>query len=152
MNKNSQLPPVLLVRAIILRLRGRVNFPKDLNGTSIQEKEEFIIFRKVVVKPGKNQPPKPKALFKVFFRFARFSPNVNRLLSLIPIPFIIAQQGFRSKTWMTGVESGTFYGLYEWDSLADAKRYWDSFPLRMMKRRAVTETLKYEIVEIEGKE
>jgi hypothetical protein len=148
MKKNSQLPPVLLARAAALWLRGRVHFPKNLNGASVREKEEFIIFRKVVVEPGKNQSTKPKALFKVYFCFKRFSPKVNQFLSLIPIPFIIAQPGFRSKTWMTGKETGAFHGLYEWDSLKDAKRYRDSFPLRLMKRRAVPETLVYEIVEI----
>ncbi len=102
MKKNSQLPPVLLARAAALWMRGRVLFPKNLNGSSIREKEEFIIFRKVIVEPGKNQPAKPKALFKVTFCFKRFSPKVNQFLSLVPIPFIIAQPGFRSKTWTTG--------------------------------------------------
>jgi len=148
MKRYSQIPPILLVRATGLLLSGRVHFPKSQNGGIIKEKEEFEIFRKVVVDPVGNQPDKPKALFKVYFHFARFSDNVNRYLSLIPISFIAAQPGFRSKTWLTGKESGMFQGLYEFDSVEDAEHYWNSFPLKMMKGRAVPESLKYEIIEI----
>ncbi len=148
MKKYSQIPPVLFARAIALCLRGRVHFPKSQNGDTVQEKEEFIIFRKVVVEPVANQPIKPKALFRVYFQFARFSQKVNKILSLIPIPFIIAQPGFRSKTWMSGKETGTFQGLYEWDNVEDAERYWNSFPLKLMKRRSIPDTLKYEIIEM----
>lgn len=148
MQKYTQFPPILLARAIILCLRGRVHFSKSHGGTSVQEKEEFIVFRKVVVDPDANQLQKPKAQFRVYFRFVRFSFKINKILSLIPIPFIIAQPGFRSKTWLTGIDTGTFQGLYEWDSVDDAKHYWNSFPLKLMKRRAIPDTLKYEIIEM----
>lgn len=148
MKKYSQIPPILMARAIALYLRWRVHFPKSQIGNTVQEKEQFIIFRKVVVDPVANQPIKPKALFKVYFQFARFSLKANKILSLIPIPFIIAQPGFRSKTWMTGKDTGTFQGLYEWDRVEDAERYWNSFPLKLMKRRSIPDTLKYEIIEL----
>jgi len=148
MNKYSQFPPVLLARSIALCLHKSVHFPKNQNGNTVQENEEFIIFRKVVVDPVTNQPIKPKALFRVYFQFSRFSLKVNKILSLIPIPFIIAQPGFRSKTWLSGKDTGTFQGLYEWDRLEDAERYWNSFPLKLMKRRYIPGTLKYEITEL----
>ena len=137
-----------MARAITLCLRRRVHFPKSQYGNTVQEKEEFIVFRKVVVDPDVKQPQKTKAVFKVYFRFARFSFKVNKILSLIPIPFIIAQPGFRSKTWLTGKDTDTFQGLYEWDSVEDAEHYWNSFPLKLMKRRAIPDTLKYEIIEM----
>jgi len=95
----------------------------------------------VIVDPVDNQTIKPKALFKVYFQFARFSLKVNKILSLIPIPFIIAQPGFRSKTWLTGKDTDTFQGLYEWDSVEEAEHYWNSFPLKLMKSRAIPDTL-----------
>ena len=49
---------------------------------------------------------------------------------------------------MSGKDTGTFQGLYEWDSVEDAERYWDSFPLKLMKRRSIPDTLRYEIIEI----
>ena len=148
MNKYSQVPSVLLARATALCLHGRVHFPQSQNGDTVLEKEEFTIFRKVVVDPVANQPIKPQASFRVYFQFARFSLKINKILSLIPIPFIIAQPGFRSKTWMSGKDTGTFQGLYEWDSVEDAEYYWNSFPLKLMKRRAIPDTLKYEIIEL----
>lgn len=148
MTRESQFPPLLLAKATALYWQRRVHFPKELYGSTVSEEEKYLLFRKVVVEPADNQPLMPQAQFKVCFRFARFSPNVNKLLSLIPIPFIIAQPGFRSKIWMTGLETGTFHGLYEWDSIADAECYWSSFPMKLMKSRSIPETLKYEITEL----
>ena len=142
----SQLPPVLLARAVGLGLCGRVHSQRDSVGDiEYGEDEDFEVFRKVILKPSRDQPEKPGAIIIVRFRFARFGAKANRLLSLIPIPFIVAQRGFRSKTWMIGQKTGAFQGSYEWDSIGDAEMYWTSFPMNLMKRRAVPETLIYEI-------
>lgn len=148
MRKYTQVPPILFAKGVGLWLRGCVHFPKEQIGLTVKEKEDFVIFRKVVVDPTKMQPPNPEAIFKIFFRFARFSLAVNKVLSLIPIPFIIAQPGFRSKTWLFGKETNTFYGLYEWDSVEDAEQYWNSFPLKLMKKRSIPDTLRYEIIDL----
>jgi hypothetical protein len=66
---------------------------------------------------------------------------------LIPIPFIIAQPGFRSKTWLIGQETGFFQGLYKWDTVKDAENYWTSFPMKLMKKRAAPDSLTYGIYE-----
>jgi hypothetical protein len=127
-------------------LRGRVHFVKDCIGDVHQSAdEEFVVFRKMVLDPMEGQPAEPGARFTVRFRFARFSARANERLSLIPAPFIAAQQGFRSKTWMMGRDTGMFQGVYEWDSVEDAEAYWTSFPMRMMKRRAVPGSVTREI-------
>ena len=147
MSRYSQLPPILLVHALKLRLCGRIHFQKDCIGNIEKgESEDFVIFRKVIVDPAEDQLLKPGAIFKVSFQFARFSSVTNRFLSLIPIPFIVAQSGFRSKIWMLGNKTGTFQGVYEWDTVEDARKYWDSFPLKLMRKRAITETLTHEII------
>ena len=138
-----------IVRAIYLLIQGRIHFPKDRLGEIVNEGEEFEIFRHVTLEPGQDQPEKPGAFFKVRFQFASMSPEMNRRTSLIPIPFIVAQPGFRSKMWALGRESGEFQGIYEWDTMVSAENYWTSFPMKLMKRRAVPESLSYEI---EGKE
>ena len=146
MSKISQFPPLLLARAAGLELRGRVHFVKDcIGGLEHGEDEDFEVFRKVILEPSKNQPEKPGAIFIVLFSFARFAAKTNCFLSLIPIPFIVAQPGFRSKTWMIGQQTGAFQGLYEWDSIEDAEKCWTSFPMKLMKRRAVPETLNHKI-------
>jgi hypothetical protein len=149
--KYSQLPPVLLARAAGLTLRGRVHFVKERIGDiEHEEDEDFEVFRKVVVDSMEDQPKTPEAVFRVRFCFARFSAKANRILSLIPIPFIVAQPGFRSKIWLLGRKTGAFQGVYEWDSVEDAEKYWTSFPMNLMKRRAVPETLTYEITNKKG--
>jgi hypothetical protein len=146
MSKINQFPPILLAHAIGKYVLGRVHFSKDSIGDIEQgASEDFLIFRKVILVPSKNQPERPGAVFIVRFSFARFGTKTNRYLSLIPIPFIVAQKGFRSKTWMIGQKTGMFQGLYEWDTIEDAKRYWTSFPMKLMKKRAVPETLNREI-------
>ena len=138
------LPPILLARATRDRLRGRIQFRKDRIGDVwAGPDEDFVIFRKMVSDSGHRSAP--GAVFTVRFRFARFSAQANKRLSLIPAPFIAAQPGFRSKTWMLGQDTGMFQGVYEWDTVADAEAYWTSFPMRLMKRRAVPESLWHEI-------
>jgi len=141
-----ELPPALLARATGFRLRGRVHFPKECIGDVHPGRdEEFVVVRKMTLDPTRTQPEMPGALFTVKFRFRRFGPAVNKRLSLIPAPFIAAQPGFRSKTWMLGRESGMFQGVYEWDTVPDAEAYWTSFPMRLMKRRAVPGSVVHEI-------
>jgi len=144
----SQIPPLLLARASGLLLSGRVYFPRNRSGEIVHEEEDFRIFRQVVLDLTGARPENPGAIFKVCFHFARFSVDTNRILSLIPIPFILAQPGFRSKTWLIGQETGLFQGLYEWDTVKDAENYWTSFPMKLMKKRAVPSSLIYSISEI----
>ena len=139
-----------IVRAIYLLIQGRIHFPKDRLGDIVGGGEEFEIFRHMTLDPGRDQPEKPGAIFKVRFQFASMSPEMNIRTSLIPIPFIVAQPGFRSKMWMLGRETGEFQGVYEWDTVASAENYWTSFPMKLMKRRAVPQSLSYKIEEKEG--
>jgi len=150
MKKYTQIHPILLARSIRLWFKGYIHFPKEQNGSTIKEEEDFIIFRKVVLGLKEKQHFNQGVVLKVFFRFKRFSLNINKILSLIPIPFIIAQRGFRSKTWLFGKQTGTFHGLYEWDNAENAEQYLNSFPLKLMKRRSVPDTLKYEIIDIKN--
>ena len=142
----DQLPPALIARATRYRLGGRIHFPKDRIGEVVQGPvDDYVLLRTMVLDPGEGQPEKPGAEFTVRFRFSRFSDRVNKRLSVMPAPFIAAQPGFRSKSWILSEESGVFGGVYQWDSVEDAEAYWMSFPMRLLKRRAVPESLSYEI-------
>lgn len=148
MTNGNQIPPILLTRALGLWLSGRIHFPRNRIGELIQEdEEEFRIFRQVIVDPTGAQPESSSAIFKVCFRYKKFSANTNRRLSLIPIPFIIAQPGFISKTWLLGQESGISQGFYEWDTVKDAENYWSSFPMSLLKKRVIPGSISYNIIE-----
>lgn len=141
-----QNPITLISRALGLWVKGRVRFEHSLQGEHLEDRDErFTPFRKVIVKPLPGEPPVPGATFRIRFRFKSFSARVNRLLSLIPIPLILAQPGFRSKTWMLGEETGDFLGYYEFDTLQAAEAYWNSLPLRMMRQRAAPGSLTHEV-------
>ena len=141
-----QNPLALLLRALRLWQQKRVRFQTEVDSTTLVDHEEtFLAFRKVVVAPGPLQPPRPGAIFRVRFRFKNLSATANRWLSLIPIPLILAQPGFRSKTWLLGTNSGDFIGSYDFDSVETAQQYWDSLPLRMMRKRAAPGSLTSEI-------
>ena len=121
MSKNVQRGPFSsIVRAIYLLIRGRIHFPKNRLGETVGEGEDFQIFRHMTLDPCQDQPEKPGAIFKVRFQFATMSPEMNKRTSLIPIPFIVAQPGFRSKMWALGRENGEFQGIYERDTVASA--------------------------------
>ena len=148
MSQSGQISTVLIMRAIRLWFQGRVHFDRNIRGDTYRDGGEFSIFRKVIVDPHNKQPHKTGAIFKVRFHFARFSMKANRNLSLIPIPFIVSQPGFRLKTWMFDRKTEEFMGYYEWDTVEDAEKYWDSFPLRLMRKRAVQSSLKHETLEL----
>lgn len=142
----TQLAPVLFARAAGYRLQGRVHFPKDAVGDLVRgPDEDFVVFRKMVLDPPDDRSHEIGADFTVKFHFAHLSAAANRRLSLLPAPFIAAQPGFRSKTWLLGQKTGMFQGVYEWESVEQAEAYWTSFPMRMMKRRAVPESLWHEV-------
>ena len=144
----AQNPMFLLAQSIGLWARGRIHFPRDKAGTIVRDGEDFVIFRQVVVDPGKNQTEKPGATLRVRFHFAGGSVRLNKRLSLIPIPFIVSVPGFRSKLWMFGQESGDLQGLYEWDTVETAEAYMTSFAIKLMKRRAIPESLSHEIIRV----
>jgi hypothetical protein len=140
-------PLVTLARAAGLFARGRVRRPRGRIGEILKDGEDFIAFRHLVVTPGKGRPSQPGAILRIRFLFKKGSPETNKRLSLIPIPFIIGVPGFRSKLWTLGLDSGAFQGIYEWDSIAAAEVYLTTFAVRLMKMRAQPESLWHEIAE-----
>ena len=141
----KNIPPVQFCRAIKYFLQGRLHFEKEIIGQIMSGDDDYVVFRKIVLDAPEQETRNPEAIFRVTFHFRGLSSSTNKKLSLLPIPFIVAQKGFRSKTWMIGRKTGMFQGLYEWDTAQDAREYWDSFPMKMMKRRAVLSSLEHEI-------
>lgn len=131
-----QNPVKLQARALKLWLAGRVHYQSHpVDGTRHVDGEAFHPFRRVVLDPA-DAGTSPGAIFQVRFHFKNLPMWMNRFLSLIPVPMILAQPGFRSKTWQLGQDSDDFIGYYEFDTVEQAEAYWDSLPLRMMRRRA----------------
>ena len=125
----------------------RLHFARGRLGELItmEDGQKYIVFRQVIVDPKPDQLKKPGAILKILFNFAHGSPKQNKVLSLIPIPFIAGLPGFRSKTWALQENNGGFQGIYEWDTVQDAEIYKKSFAIKLMTKRAVPGSIVFEI-------
>lgn len=143
----------MLARFVSMALVGRVRFQKPHANMNREDAgETFVAFRKIVLKPAREQPVAMGAVCRLRFHFRNLSARANRRLSLIPIPLIVSQPGFRSKTWLVGKDSGDFMGYYEFESLEDARAYRSSLPIRLMGRRAAEGSFACRIFEQETAE
>lgn len=127
-------------------LRGRIHFPKKYVGRvlTMEDGQEYTVFRHLMISPKKQTDPK-MTVFRVRFEFANLSPRINRRLSMIPAPFLIARPGFRQKIW-TMNENGHFQGIYQWESNEFAEEYSGSFIFKVMTKRSAPDSLSYEII------
>ena len=143
-------PFLAFLRTHCYLLSGRLHFPRDRIGETLtmEDGQEFVIFRQAIVDPGKDQPEKPGAVFRVRFRVAHMSPERNKLFSLLPIPFFIGLLGFRSKLWTLNEANGDFQGIYEWDTARDAQNYANSFAMRFMTKRSVPRSIFHEVLPV----
>ena len=107
---------------------------------------KWRIFRQVLVEPDHRK--KPGAVFRARFRLARMNPRVNIRFSLLPIPFFVGLPGFRSKIWLFCEETGDFQGIYEWDTIEDARNYQNSFAGRFMTKRSVPGSVSFQILDL----
>lgn len=128
-------------------LTGRLHFPKGRVGQTLtmEDGQDFLIFREAVVEPGRKQPQEPGAVFRVRFHVANMTPEQNKRFSLIPIPFFTGLPGFRRKLWMLNEKTGDFQGIYRWDTVRDAQNYANSFAMKFMTGRSLPGSASYQI-------
>lgn len=110
----------------------------------MENRQKFIVIRHLVINPDNGKYKSP-AVFKVSFKFSGLSLPVNKRLSMIPVPFLMAKPGFRQKIWSI-TEDGYFQGIYEWTTKESAEKYPQSFIFKMMTKRSVEGTLSSEVI------
>jgi len=144
---NKMNPVYSIARVISYALTGQLSFPRQPVGKEfLMDGEKWIIFRQVIIKPGKNQPAVPGAIFVPRFHVANMSIRQNIRFSLLPMWFIIGLPGFRSKLWMYNPQNGDSAGFYEWDTVQDAENYSKSFAVTFMTRRSVPGSVSFRII------
>lgn len=125
---------------------GRVSFPDKYVGSilTMADGEKYTILRTLRVDINSNQTARP-AVFIVRFKFQDLSLETNKILSMIPSPFLIGMEGFMEKIWVFNNDTGGFQGIYQWKSKEIAENYPESFIFKLMTKRAAPGSLSYEI-------
>jgi hypothetical protein len=125
---------------------GRIHFLKEYAGKILlmEDGKKFQVIRNLKVDPTQKSDKTP-AVFKVRFKFSGLPLAVNKRLSMIPAPFLMAKPGFRQKIW-TVTEDGYFQGIYQWASKEFAEAYPQSFIFKVMTKRSAPGTLSYEVI------
>jgi hypothetical protein len=140
-------PLALCFCTFTLGMKGKLSLQPPPRGLSASDSgESFVPFRKIQINDSNMRTNLSPVLLEVRFTFRNLPMWLNRLLSWIPVPFIVSQPGFISKTWFQKADTSEFMGVYEFDSLNSAFNYWHSLPIRMMRRRARKNSLRGEVI------
>ena len=125
---------------------GRIHFSKEYSGKTLimEDGKKFQVIRDLIVARKQDQE-KSVAVFKVRFKFSALPLAVNKRLSMIPAPFLMATSGFCEKIW-TASDDGYFQGIYQWATKEIAEAYPDSFIFKVMAKRSAEGTLSYEVI------
>lgn len=137
-----------IFKTIGYKLSGRMHAPTDKIGKNFinSNGQKFVIFKQTVLDPLLVENKEPQAMFRVQFKVAKLVPWRDRLIISLKSPIFVALPGFRSKIWMVDKKNSTYQGVYEWDSLENAKDYVHSASMDFMKEIAVSGGLSYEII------
>jgi hypothetical protein len=137
-----------VIRTLFLFLTGRVKFNKEEVGKTIimEDGKTFRIFRRVDIKRFSSVKAQPEGLFVVQFT-PKMEIKKNIRLSRIMLMIFMGFKGFRSKYWCVNEETGMCQGVYEWDTVKDAKRYSESIAMRNMTKRSVPGSISAHVLE-----
>ena len=125
---------------------GRIHFSRKYMGKilSMEDGKEYQVIRDHKVDPKKGAEENV-AVFKVRFKFSGLPVRVNKRLSVIPAPFLMAKPGYREKIWIVS-DDGYIHGLYQWASKEHAETYPRSFVFKLMTKRAAKGSVTYEVI------
>lgn len=142
MNKVRKIPPVCLCIALAKLVTGRMKLSKEQVGTEHINRSgnAFRIFRNVIAQ--KEVSSDDTVVFIVSFKFARLSHKTNKFVSLFPMLLIAGFPGFVQKMYAVNIENGYWQGIYEWKSRQNLEAYKKSFVFRMMKKRALSDSIE----------
>jgi len=142
MNEIRKISFVCLCIAIAKLLIGRLKLSEEHVGTKFMNKHGnvFKIFRNIISQPSGSS--RETIVFIVNFKFASLSQKANRVVSFIPMLLIAGFPGFVQKIYAVNEENGYWQGIYEWKSKQHLEAYKKSFVFRMMKKRALPNSIK----------
>lgn len=128
-------PLSVIPRSIGIMITGRAGYPRERANITLtlEDGRAFRIFREVVMRH--NPPTEGGGVFRVWF-YAMTTPAQTRMMSLATTLFFYGMPGFRGKIWLEDATSGEFGGVYQFDTVAQANAYAESFAMALSARRA----------------
>ena len=135
-----------ILRAIYYFIISKIHFPSNYKNKIVRMEDgiEFKIFRHMSIKSDNRS--ETGSILIVRFKFKKFSHKANIRLSRIPILLIAGFPGFRDKLWMIDWKTDYWQGIYYWESVEAIEKYKKSFVLGMMNKRAIDDSISYDIV------
>jgi hypothetical protein len=142
--KFRKSPPICLLISLIGLIFGRIKYSKEFVETTVEMEngEEYKIFRYIKFYHQNNN--EQGAIFTVRFKFARLSHKINKFISQLPMLLITGFPGFRAKMYAVNEQTGYWQGIYQWESKKALEEYKKSFVLKVMNKRAMNDTVKYD--------
>ena len=143
----KEASPLESLRILFGRLLSRrVHLSKEYTGKvfAMEDGKRFRIIRDLRI-DHEQRSAQSVAVSIVRFKFSGLPLAVNKRLSLIPAPFLIAKTGFHQKLW-TIAEDGYFQGVYQWATKEFADEYPQSFIFKMVTLRSLEGTVSYEVI------
>ncbi|MCC6613016.1 MAG: YdhR family protein [Anaerolineae bacterium] len=135
MTARTASPLGVVARSAALMLGGRTIYPRERVGQTItlDDGRQYRIFREVIMRD--NPPREGGGVFRVWFQTKMSVPHTMTFSLLTRIGFV-GMPGFRGKLWLVDEATETFGGIYQFDSVEDARRYQESFAMRFSEWRS----------------
>lgn len=131
-----------MVISIFRLLIGKLRLSKQFLGKTIvmDKNSNYQIFRHI--KNTEVDSDLKATVFIVSFKFSHLSHKANKLTSIIPMLLITGFPGFIEKIYAVNHENGYWQGMYQWESIENLEQYKNSFVFKVMKKRAIPESIK----------
>jgi len=139
-------PVIGLLKTLLFLVTFRVRFRRSDIGRVIEMEDgrRFRVFRRVFLRSPHDAP---QAVFVVRFTPARMTVRQNIAFSLLPMMIFMGFRGFRSKYWCVDDRSGMCQGVYEWQTVEDARRYESSIAMRFMTERSIPGSVSSRVID-----
>jgi hypothetical protein len=125
-NGVNPTPFSVVPKSMVMMIFGQIDYVVESNGKTVKANgKEYKIFRHAVNKKSEV----PKGVFCVWFTPKMDDENTIKLSNLTKLGFM-GFPGWRSKRWMLDKSNHEFGGIYEFDTLEQAKVYETSFAMK----------------------
>ena len=134
-------PIIVAIKSLFLLVTTNVFFDKKRVGQKIfVNNQEYTIFRQAILKGSHD----PKGIFCVWFG-TKMGSTKTKILSIFTMIGFMGFPGWTSKKWLL-TKNGDFGGIYEFDTIENAKKYQNSYAMKFSKWRSKKGCFKTEVL------